>query len=53
LAINPVVNGIATFFPGFIGKYIYPKETLQEMEEFFRRELDRYFPGAKWSIWCR
>lgn len=29
------------------GKYIYPKETLEEMEELFRRELDRYFPGAK------
>lgn len=29
------------------GKYVYPKETLQEMDELFRRELDRHFPGAK------
>jgi spore photoproduct lyase len=29
------------------GKYVYPKETLREMEELFRRELDRHFPGAK------
>jgi hypothetical protein len=28
-------------------KYVYPKETLQEMEELFRRELDRHFPGAR------
>lgn len=29
------------------GKYVYPKSTLQEMDELFRRELDRHFPGAK------
>ncbi|TYO96883.1 spore photoproduct lyase [Desulfallas thermosapovorans] len=29
------------------GKYVYPKETLEEMDELFRRELDRHFPGAK------
>lgn len=29
------------------GKYVYPKETLREMDELFRRELDRYFPGAR------
>lgn len=29
------------------GKYVYPKETLQEMDELFRRELDSHFPGAK------
>lgn len=29
------------------GKYVYPKETLQEMDELFRRELDKHFPGAK------
>ncbi|KJS11655.1 MAG: Spore photoproduct lyase [Peptococcaceae bacterium BRH_c8a] len=29
------------------GKYVYPKETLQEMNELFRRELDKHFPGAK------
>jgi len=29
------------------GKYVYPKSTLEEMDELFRRELDKYFPGAK------
>lgn len=29
------------------GKYVYPKETLQEMNELFRRELDKHFPGAR------
>jgi len=29
------------------GKYVYPKSTLQEMDELFRRELDKHFPGAR------
>lgn len=29
------------------GKYVYPKETLEEMQTFFHRELDEHFPGAK------
>lgn len=29
------------------GKYVYPKETLEEMDELFRREIDKHFPGAK------
>ncbi len=29
------------------GKYVYPKSTLQEMDELFRWELDKHFPGAK------
>lgn len=28
------------------GKYVYPKETLEEMKSFFHRELDRHFPGS-------
>ena len=29
------------------GKYVYPKSTLEEMDELFRRELDKHFPGAR------
>jgi len=29
------------------GKYVYPKETLEEMDELFRQELGEHFPGAK------
>lgn len=29
------------------GKYVYPKETLEEMKTFFHRELGEHFPGAK------
>ena len=29
------------------GKYVYPKETLEEMKLFFRKELSEHFPGSK------
>lgn len=29
------------------GKYIYPKDTLHEIESFFRKELNTHFPAAK------
>jgi len=29
------------------GKYVYPKETLQEMDFLFSRELERNFPGSR------
>ena len=29
------------------GKYVYPKETLQEMENFFRNEINKLIPNAK------
>lgn len=29
------------------GKYLYPKETLQEMDSLFRRELEKNFPGSR------
>jgi len=35
------------------GKYVYPKETLQEMDSLFRGELKEIFPVHGWSIWCR
>ncbi|GBF32068.1 spore photoproduct lyase [Desulfocucumis palustris] len=29
------------------GKYVYPKERLQEMDSLFSRELERNFPGSR------
>jgi len=29
------------------GKYVYPKEALQEMDLLFSRELERNFPGSR------
>ncbi|HBV96186.1 MAG: Spore photoproduct lyase [Peptococcaceae bacterium BICA1-7] len=29
------------------GKYVYPKETLQEMDSLFRSNLERNFPGSR------
>jgi len=29
------------------GKYVYPKEALQEMDSLFSRELERNFPGSR------
>ncbi len=29
------------------GKYVYPKEKLQEMDLLFGRELERNFPGSR------
>ncbi|MFZ5595695.1 MAG: spore photoproduct lyase [Bacillota bacterium] len=29
------------------GKYVYPKETLQEMDSLFSRELEKNFPGSR------
>lgn len=29
------------------GKYVYPKETLQQMEDFFKEEIKQILPGSK------
>ncbi|NLL17786.1 MAG: spore photoproduct lyase [Clostridia bacterium] len=29
------------------GKYVYPKETMEEIKEFFHREINTYFPSAE------
>ncbi|MCL6477376.1 MAG: spore photoproduct lyase [Peptococcaceae bacterium] len=29
------------------GKYVYPRETLEELKSLFHREIDKYFPSAK------
>jgi spore photoproduct lyase len=29
------------------GKFLYPPEEMQKMEEWFRSQLERFFPGAK------